>query len=77
MGLSLWFIELLAEAFPIYAATCHGTKKDNTWLLETWTSPLAIGEPLPTLPLWLDDNLVIPLELEASYEETCRILRIS
>jgi hypothetical protein len=28
------------------------------------------------LPLWLADNLAVPLELEARYEETCRILRI-
>ena len=40
------------------------------------TTPLAVGQPLGTLPLWLADNLAVPLELEASYEETCRILRI-
>jgi len=26
--------------------------------------------------LWLAENLAVPLELEATYEETCRILRI-
>ena len=36
-----------------------------------------LGQPLPTLPLWLADNLAVPLELETSYEETCRILRIT
>jgi hypothetical protein len=29
------------------------------------------------LPIWLDDKLSIDLELESSYEETCRFLRIS
>jgi hypothetical protein len=67
---------LAPEAPAVYAAACRGTKKDNTWLLETWTCPLAVGQPLPTLPLWLADNLAVPLELDASYEETCRILRI-
>jgi hypothetical protein len=67
----------LAPAAPdVYAAACRGTKQDDTWLLETWLSPLAVGQPLPTLPLWLADNLAVPLELEASYEETCRVLRI-
>jgi hypothetical protein len=28
------------------------------------------------MPLWLADNLAVPLELEASYEETCRIVHI-
>jgi hypothetical protein len=37
---------------------------------------LGLGQPLPTLPLWLADNLAVPLELEGSYEETCRALRI-
>jgi hypothetical protein len=37
---------------------------------------LALGKPLPTLPPWLADNLAVPLELEATYAETCRILRI-
>jgi hypothetical protein len=30
-----------------------------------------------TLPLWLAGNLGVPLDLEASYEETCRVLRIA
>jgi hypothetical protein len=46
-------------------------------LLETWPQALTLGQPLPTLPLWLADNLVLPLELEESYEETCLVLRIS
>ena len=39
-------------------------------------NPLALGRPLPTLPLWLTEDFAVPLELEPSYEETCRILRI-
>jgi hypothetical protein len=64
------------EPPALYAAACRGTKKDGTWLLEAWLHSLAVGRPLPTLPLWLADNLAVPLELEASYEETCRILRL-
>jgi hypothetical protein len=37
---------------------------------------LAVGRALPTLPIWLQDDLSIALDLEASYEETCRALRI-
>jgi hypothetical protein len=64
------------EPPPLYAVACRGTKKDKAWLLEAWAQPLTLGQPLPTLPLWLADNLTVPLELEASYEETCRALRI-
>jgi hypothetical protein len=44
--------------------------------LEGWHRPLAIGQPLPTLPHWLADDLAVDLDLEASYEATCRVLRI-
>ena len=47
------------------------------WLLETWAGALTLGQPLPTMPLWLADNLAVPLELEESYEEPCRVLRIA
>jgi hypothetical protein len=39
--------------------------------------PLALGQPLPTLPLWLANDFAVPLELEATYEETCRISRLA
>jgi hypothetical protein len=61
---------------PLYAVACRWARSTDAWLLETWAHPLALGRPLPTLPLWLADNLAVPLELEASYEETCRILRL-
>jgi hypothetical protein len=64
------------EAPPTYAVACRPTKKEAAWLIETWVEPLIVGRPLPTLPLWLADDLVIPVALESSYEETCRILRL-
>ncbi len=45
--------------------------------LDTWSHPLAIGQPLPSLPVWLSETQIVVLDLEASYEETCRVLRIS
>ena len=51
----------------------HGLKR---WL-ESWNHPLSIRSAFPVLPLWLSDDLAIPLDLEASYEQTCRDLRIA
>jgi hypothetical protein len=45
--------------------------------LDVWTYPLAVAEPLPTVPLWLAPDLAIPLELEATYEAACKSLRIA
>ena len=61
----------------MYAATNRATKRDADWLIESWMQPLSIGRPLPTLPLWLADDLAVPLDLEASYEDTCRVLRLT
>lgn len=69
--------DLAPEPPPLYTAACRWKSSERSARLQTWVHPLAIGQPLPTLPLWLADNLAVPLELEASYEETCRILRIA
>jgi hypothetical protein len=36
--------------------------------MEAWPAALQIGAPLPTLPLWLDSDLAVPLDLESTYE---------
>jgi hypothetical protein len=64
------------EPPPLYATACRLTKSADEWLLETWALSLALGQALPTVPLWLADNLAIPLELEESYEQSCSILNI-
>jgi hypothetical protein len=61
---------------PIYAVSCRWLPRGTSRWLEAWSRPLAIGKPLPVLPLWLNDELAIPLDLEASYEQTCHDLRI-
>jgi Protein of unknown function (DUF4058) len=61
---------------PLYASACRLTKHEKDWLLETWTQPLELGRLLPTVPLWLADNLAVPLELDESYEQSCSILNL-
>jgi hypothetical protein len=61
---------------PLYTVACRGTKEGDVSLFQSWVHRLTLGQPLPTLPLWLADNFSVPLELEPCYEETCRALRI-
>ncbi len=61
---------------PIYAVTCRKWKGSHTTRLQSWAFPLAVGQPLPTLPIWLTQTYAVSLDLEATYEETCRVLRI-
>jgi hypothetical protein len=65
-----------AESPSLYAAACRAAKNGVTWQLQAWTWHLALGQPLPTLPLWLAADRAVPLELEDTYEETCRALRL-
>ncbi len=61
---------------PQYAVACRYISRNDRWCLETWEEPLTLGQPLPVLPLWLADDISVPLDLEESYQETCRVLHI-
>jgi hypothetical protein len=63
----------IAES-SIYAITCPSRKGVRVEAVE---KRLAVGSTLPTLPLYLSESLKVPLELEATYEDTCRGLRIA
>jgi hypothetical protein len=52
-----------------------GLEEESQQLL-IWPEPLALGEPLPTLPLWIATDFSVPLDLEVSYRATCVDLRI-
>jgi hypothetical protein len=61
---------------PMYAVTLRARYQQRRTLMDSWYFPLKIGEGLPTLPIWLRETLAVSLDLESSYEETCRTLRI-
>ena len=44
--------------------------------VDVWPERLALGQTLPTLPLWLSDLLAVPVDLESSYLAACKALRI-
>lgn len=56
-----------------YRATLQ---EDDSQQLLLWPEALTLGEPLPTLPLWIASDLSVPLDLDATYRETCTDLRI-
>src|SRR5947209_1700530 len=60
----------------LYAASCRWVQRRRRTILEAWFHALALGQPLPTLPLWLSEDRVVPLNLEQSYEQACSDLWI-
>jgi hypothetical protein len=61
----------------IYATSCRWVQREKRTILEAWSHVLNVGQSLPTLPLWLAADLVIPLDLEQSYEQACHDLWIT
>ncbi len=57
--------------------TCRLLNREHRPRLESWANPLALDAPLPTIPLWLNEHHSIPLDLEDTYQQTCRVLRIA
>ena len=79
-GLIDWFgladPAMAAGPQSLYAVTCRRVRQAEGGRLEVWTGPVTIGEALPTLPVWLDADRAIPLDLEVSYEATRKVLHI-
>lgn len=72
-------LELDAAGPPhsrLFAAAYRTAPKTETLQLEIWSEELSVGLPLPTLPLWLETDLAVPVDFEATYALTCRRLRI-
>ena len=66
-----------ASASSLAAVSYRADGRDeDTQQLLLWPAPLALGQPLPMLPLWIAPEFSVPLDLEASYRATCADLRI-
>lgn len=61
----------------LYAVSVRGRRPaKGGFRLDSWFYPMAIGESLPVLPIWLTHDQRVMLPLETSYQETCGILGI-
>jgi hypothetical protein len=67
---------MLSADETLYAVAYRPVVRDQQEQIETWPTSLAIGEPLPTLPLFLNAELALPLDLEATYTAACQRRRL-
>jgi len=58
-----------------YAVTCRSHNLATRSRFKSWAHPMVVGERLPALPIWLDNEHAISLDLEVSYQQTCSTLR--
>lgn len=68
---------MTSDGPSVYAASCRWPTRGTRARLEAWSHILTVGQPLPTLPLWLSDSQVVSLDLEPSYEQACHDLWIT
>ena len=77
--------ELMARLFApgpgadgdLYSAAYRPVDREGQVQLDIWREPIALGGPLPVLPLWLKGGLCLRLDLDATYDRTRRELRMA
>jgi hypothetical protein len=61
----------------LYAVAYRPVRRQERAEIDLWTAPVAVGAPLPTLPLRLTGDLFVPVEFEPAYQEACRRRRLA
>jgi hypothetical protein len=61
----------------LFAAAYRPVERDGAPQLDYWYERLRIGAALPTLPLWLRGDVCVPVNLQSTYDQTCRELRVN
>ena len=67
----------LADPRPIAGGIIIPSEPSQGDEIDVWRSLLALGGALPTLPLGLRADLVIPVDFEATYAEACLRKRLT
>lgn len=60
----------------LYAAAYRPVRRGEQEEIDLWLRRLAIGAPLPTLPLRLTGDLFVAVDFEMAYQEACRRRRL-
>jgi hypothetical protein len=60
----------------LYAVAYRPVLRERQPEIDVWPTTFALGEGLPTLPLRLTGDIFVPIEFEATYQETCRRRRL-
>lgn len=68
---------LLQPETSLYAVAYQPLRRADSDEIHVWRSALSLGHSLPTLPLGLRADTVIPVDFEAAYAEACVKKRIA
>lgn len=62
---------LILENTPVYAAAYRPARRPAGDQIEMWLEPLAVGRPIPRMPLGLMGLPTVPVDLEPTYASAC------
>ena len=60
----------------LYTSAFRPVLRNGQAEIDGWVEPLSVGKPLPIMPLRLTGDLFVPVDLEATYADTCRRRRL-
>lgn len=60
---------------PLYTSAYRPVQRNGESKLEIWYEPLTVGEPLPSMPLYLKNGPRARVNLSETYQQTLRDLR--
>ena len=60
----------------LYAVAYRPVRTETVEQVQVWLQPLAVGTALPVLPLWLSDGPCLRIDLDQTYTDACRRLRL-
>src|SRR5262249_10955268 len=60
----------------LYAVAYRPVRRQDNPEIDIWSETFAVGSPLPVMPLRLTNDLFVPVDFEASYQEACRRRRL-
>lgn len=66
----------LPAQMSLYGIAYRPIVRDGQSQIEIWPSALEIGRPLPVLPLALNADLALPIDLESTYTFACQRRRL-
>jgi hypothetical protein len=66
----------LADSGALYAVAYRPLRRGEEDQIDIWPQELAIGKTMPDMPLALGAGLVVPVTLEAAYDDACRRRRL-
>jgi hypothetical protein len=69
-------VHRLSDSVTLYAVAYRPLRRQESDQIETWPMPLAVGQPLPRVPLSLAANFCVAVDLETAYVDACRRRKI-